>query len=269
MKVGYVQLAPKFGMIEENVEKAISFIESADADLLVLPELFNTGYLFLSSEEALELAEPVPDGYTTQKLIEVAEKTKTYIVAGIAERADNKVYNSAVIVGPRGFMGVYRKSHLFYKEKLIFAPGDSGFKVFDLGIAKIGVIICFDWCFPEATRILAIKGADIICHPANLVLPYAPKVMLARSIENRVFTITANRVGTDERGGEKLNFIGLSQVTSPKMEVLIQAGSEEESVGVVEIDVSHARNKWITEYNHVFNDRRIDLYEELLKSPRT
>ena len=84
-----------------------------------------------------------------------------------------------------------------------------------------------------------------------------------------MFTITANRVGTDERGGEKLNFIGLSQVTSPKMEVLIQAGSEEESVGVVEIDVSHARNKWITEYNHVFNDRRIDLYEELLKSPRT
>ncbi len=136
--------------------------------------------------------------------------------------------------------------------------------MFDISLAKIGVIICFDWCFPDAARILAIKCADIICHPANLVLPYAPKVMLARSIENIVFTITANRVGVDERGGEKLKFIGLSQATSPKMEVLIQAGSEEGDVGVVDIDISQAKNKWITKYNHIMKDRRVDLYTSLL-----
>jgi len=111
---------------------------------------------------------------------------------------------------------------------------------------KIGVMICFDWCFPEAARILALKDAEIICHPANLVLPYAPKAMFARSIENRVFTITANRIGVEERGGERLSFIGLSQVTSPKMEVLIQAGESVEDAGVVEVDLLLARNKWIT-----------------------
>lgn len=264
MRIGYVQFEPKFGMIEENVEKAVNLIESVDADLLVLPELFNTGYLFLDFEEALSLSEPVPNGFTTSRLINVARETNTYIVAGIAERDGDKIYNSAVVVGPSGFIGCYRKAHLFYKEKKIFTSGDSGFTVFDIGVAKIGVMICFDWCFPEVARILALKGAEIICHPANLVLPYAPKAMLTRSIENRVFTITANRIGVEERGGERLSFIGLSQVTSPKMEVLIQAGGDVEDVGVVDVDLSLARDKWITSLNHVFRDRRLDLYGDLL-----
>ncbi len=265
LKIGFIQLNPKFGEIENNVEKAISYIENANADLIVLPELFNTGYLFLNFKEALELAEKVPDGYTTKKLIDIAKKTRTFIVAGIAELYENKVYNSAVIVGPNGYIGTYRKAHLFYKEKEIFTPGNTGFKVFDIGEAKIGVIICFDWCFPEAARILALKGADIICHPANLVLPYAQKVMLARSIENRVYTITANRIGTESRGGMTLNFTGMSQITSPKMELLVQASKDKEEVDVINVDISLARNKWITKLNHVFKDRRIDLYAELIK----
>jgi len=265
LKIGFIQLNPKFGEVEDNVDRAVAFIEGVDADLLVLPELFNTGYLFVDRWEARELAEEIPSGYTTQKLIKVAKKTRTFIVAGIAELSQSKVYNSAIIVGPNGFIGKYRKAHLFYREKEVFAPGDTGFQVFDIGLAKIGVIICFDWCFPEACRILALKGADIICHPANLVLPYAHKVMLARSIENRVYTITANRIGIECRGGMSLKFTGMSQVTSPKMEVLARASENEEEVKVVQINVSLARNKWITELNHVFKDRRIDLYSELLK----
>ncbi|RLG58372.1 acyltransferase, partial [Candidatus Geothermarchaeota archaeon] len=146
LKIGFIQLNPKFGEVEDNVDRAVAFIEGVDADLLVLPELFNTGYLFVDRWEARELAEEIPSGYTTQKLIKVAKKTRTFIVAGIAELSQSKVYNSAIIVGPNGFIGKYRKAHLFYREKEVFAPGDTGFQVFDIGLAKIGVIICFDWC---------------------------------------------------------------------------------------------------------------------------
>jgi len=107
-------------MIKDNVERAVSLIKSVNAELLVLPELFNTGYLFLDFKEALSLSEPVPDGFTTSRLIEVAGETNTYIVAGIAERDNNKVFNFAIVVGPSGFIGKYCKAHLFYKEKMIF-----------------------------------------------------------------------------------------------------------------------------------------------------
>ena len=126
-------------------------------------------------------------------------------------------------------------------------------------------MICFDWCFPEVARILALKGADIICHPSNLVLPYAPKAMLARSIENRVYIVTANRVGVEVRDDHTFRYIGLSQIVSPNMEILLSADGEHEFVGVVDLDVSLARNRHITKFNHVFDDMRFDLYSYLMK----
>lgn len=261
VRVGYIQTNPVFGEVEYNVRHACDLIRRAQpADLLVLPELFNTGYLFVDRHELTHFAEPVPDGYTTQRLIEVARDTQTWIVAGLAERVEERIYNSAVVVSPSGFIGVYRKTHLFWNEKKLFAPGDTGFLVFDTDTARIGVMICFDWIFPEAARTLALRGADIICHPANLVLPYAPHAMLTRSIENRVFTITANRIGTEERGNQKLRFIGMSQITSPKMELLIRAPEDQEHIGVVDIDPSLARDKRVTPLNHIFEDRRPHYY---------
>ncbi|NHJ32118.1 MAG: acyltransferase [Asgard group archaeon] len=267
MKVGFIQFNPAFGEVTRNLERSVELIrEGAEADLLVLPELCTTGYLFVDKKELQKLGEKVPEGPSTKAWIEVAKETNTYIVAGICEKVTNsEFYNSAVLIGPDGFVDVYRKIHLFNDEKDFFTAGNGPFKIYDLGLAKIGIMVCFDWYFPEMARILALLGADIICHPANLVLPFSQKTMLARSIENRIFTITANRVGSDVRSNKSLTFTGQSQVTSPKMALLAQASEDEEVVKVVEIDPSIASNKMITAKNHAFMDRRIDLYSPLMK----
>jgi predicted amidohydrolase len=261
MKVGLVQSSPKFGEVERNVDIALRRVYKADADLIVLPELFNTGYRFRSAKEALRLAEKVDGGPTVERLIEVARAKKAFIVAGLAERAGKKVYNSSVLVGPKGLVGTYRKAHLFSTEKRLFTPGNMPFKVYDIGKAKIGMMICFDWIFPEAARTLALKGADIICHPSNLVLPHCPKAMITRCLENRVFAITANRVGTEARvGKEKLRFIGKSGIVAPDGEVLARANSTRTETCVVEIDPKMARNKQITPKNNILEDRRPAIY---------
>ena len=122
-------------------------------------------------------------------------------------------------------------------------------------------MICFDWRFPETARTLALEGADIIAHPANLVLPHCPQAMVTRSLENRVFTITADRVGTENRiAGQTLRFMGQSQVVDPDGQVLYRAPEEEEDMKIVEIDISKARSKTINLRNDIFKDRREDLY---------
>lgn len=261
MKAAFVQTSPVFGEVQKNVDRAVSKIEKLDAGLIVLPELYSTGYQFRSKKELLDLAEEVPAGYATKRLIEAAKAKGAYIVAGLAERAGRKAYNSAVLVGPKGLVGTYRKAHLFWDEKKIFTKGDTPFKVYKAGKVRVGIMICFDWLFPEAARTLALRGAEVICHPSNLVLPYCPQAMITRSLENRVFTITANRVGTEERvRGKSLRFIGTSQITAPNGEVLIRAGSKKEETGVAEIDPAFAANKLITPLNDVFRDRRKDLF---------
>ncbi|MEK7773939.1 MAG: nitrilase-related carbon-nitrogen hydrolase, partial [Deltaproteobacteria bacterium] len=246
----------------ENVEKAIRRINAIDAELVVLPELFSTGYQFRSKKEALALSEDASSGYAASRLIETAKARKMHIVAGVAERAGNRAYNSCVLVGPRGLAGVYRKAHLFWNEKKIFAQGDTALNVYNIGRARIGMMICFDWIFPEVSRTLALKGADIICHPSNLVLPYCPQAMITRSIENRVFTITANRVGVESRvKGGALEFIGSSQIVSPAGAVICRAGGKREEAGAAEIEPKDARDKNITPLNHIMKDRRVDIYE--------
>ena len=257
VKVGFVQTSPILGEVERNVESALLLASSKEADLLVFPELFNTGYLFLSKDELAKVAEPIPDGPTTERLMKFASEHSVSIIAGIAERDDHAFYNSAVIINSNGdYVGKYRKLHLFSTEKLVFEPGNLGLQVFDLGKIRVGVMICFDWIFPEVARVLSLKGAHLIAHPANLVLPYAQTAMLARSIENRVFTITANRIGCEERGGKKLCFTGKSQITSPDMKVLTRASEDLMEVGVVSIDPREAENKNITELNNLWEDRR-------------
>jgi len=129
--------------------------------------------------------------------------------------------------------------------------------VYDIGHARIGIMICFDWFFPEVARYLAVKGADIICHPANLVLPYCPQAMITRCIENRVFAVTANRIGMEDSSEGLLTFIGTSQVLGTKGEILYRASSDREEAIVVEIDPGNARNKHVTAVNHIFDDRRV------------
>ena len=259
MKVGFLQTFPIFGEKQENVDNAIEKIKHLNADLVVLPEFFNTGYQFTSKEEVLALSEEVPEGHTTQALISLSKEKHVYIVAGLAERENGQCYNSAVLVGPTGFIGHYRKLHLFYDEKKWFEPGNMGLNVYDIGKAKVGIMICFDWFFPEVARSLALKGSDIFCHPSNLVLPYCPQAMITRCLENSVFAITANRIGYEKRSDEELTFIGTSQILGTKGEILYRASPDKEEVVVVEIDPNNARDKQITPVNHLFNDRRIKL----------
>ncbi len=260
MQVGFVQTEPHFGEVERNRARALQQLGSAPGDLLVLPELFTTGYRFTSAAELGELAEPA-DGPTVRALHAHCAARGRWVVGGFAERAPEGVYNSAFVVGPEGLVGVYRKVHLFHEEKRWFLPGDLGFPVFDLGPVKLGVLVCFDWCFPEAARSLALAGAQLIAHPANLVLPHAQNAMVTRCLENQLFVITANRVGADDRGdGVVLSFTGRSQVACPDGTRPVCAPQVGEAHGVLEIDPARADHKWITPGNHVLADRRPELY---------
>ena len=261
MRIGIYQSNPRFGEVEKNLGQVIDAIDSIQADLVVLPELFSTGYQFISKEEVMELAEEIPSGPSCLKLIEFARRKKIFMVFGIAEKEGDKLFNSAALIGPDGFIGSYRKTHLFFEEKLFFNPGDTGLMVYDIGIARLGIMICFDWWFPEAARTLALKGAEIICHPANLVLQGCQRSMVTRSLENAVYTATANRIGSESRGGkEELVFTGKSQVISPGGEKLLGLSRDKEEASVVEIDVKKARDKSITSFNDRFKDRRPEIY---------
>ena len=262
MRVGFYQYDPQFGEVAKNLDAVTAKLQQADADLIVLPELFTSGYQFVSQQEVQHLAEPVPDGQTTCRLIEIAKRRRMHIVAGLPEKTANGCYNSAVVVGPSGFLGCYRKVHLFYEETLFFTPGDSGFQVWDIGVAKIGVMICFDWYYPEAARSLAVQGADIICHPSNLVLPNCPDSMPVRCLENRIFAVTCNRIGSEARGGkERLTYIGQSEVVTPNGLIQYRASRDREDLAIVDIDPTEARNKSLNRYNDLLRDRRSSLYK--------
>ena len=261
MKAGFYQLNPVFGDVALNLASVRSAVSPHDVDLLVLPEFFATGYQFTSADEVAELAEEIPHGKTTETLLEISKAKNTFIVAGLPEKDGNKYYNSAVLTGPEGFIGTYRETHLFFEETLFFTPGDTGFKVWDTAIGRIGVMICFDWFYPESMRTLALAGAEVIAHPSNLVLPFCPDSMPVRCLENMAFAITANRIGTEQRKGkEPLTFIGKSEIVSPKGEILVRAPEEDEAFMVVDINPAEARDKNLNQYNNLFQDRRPDQY---------
>jgi 5-aminopentanamidase len=257
MRVGYLQFNPTFGETKRNLDFVSDHVRRAECDLLVLPELFNTGYQFISEQEAVSLAEDIPSGPTTERLLNLASTYRMHIVAGLAERAQGRTYNSAILVGPSGVLGVYRKIHLFSEENLWFAPGDTGFPVYDIGMARIGLMVCFDWFYPESARTLALKGADIIAHPSNLVLPHCPDAMITRCLENRVFAVTCNRIGSEERGGkDKLSYIGRSEIVGPTGKIFKRARRNQVELGVVDIDPTEARDKKINSYNDLLAGRR-------------
>ncbi len=260
MRVAFVQMYCDFGQVERNVLHALELLQSKEADLYILPELFNTGYLFKDREEVMSFAESVPDGPTCKALTNFAKQKKCYISAGLPERSGDKVYNASFLSGPDGFISVYRKIHLFNKEKTCFDHGDIPFTVQNIGEIKVGMMICFDWIFPESMRSLALQGADLICHSANLVMPYCQNAMVTRCLENSVYAVTANRIGSDVRGELQVDFTGASQITGPRGEILVRSSNSREDVQVIEIDPEKARNKQLNPLNNLFTDRHPDLY---------
>lgn len=264
----FVQTRPVFGKNQTNAEEAIKIASKVKSDIYVFPELSTTGYAFTTKEECMSLAETT-SGPSIELFRQFAEKKKCIVVAGFAEREESKIYNSSVIIERGEVLGTYRKMHLFYREKLWFERADTGFKIFEspnLG-CKFGVLICFDWLFPEAWRELTLGGADIVCHPSNLVIPGKAQVgTQIRAFENRIFVITANRVGTERRSPkDNFKYTGRSQIISPLMEKLTFASSTETVAKVAKLDITKSRNKNVTELNNVKSDRRLEFYTENCK----
>ncbi|MBN2184044.1 MAG: acyltransferase [Candidatus Krumholzibacteriota bacterium] len=265
MKLGFLQMRCRFGEVKANVKKASTLLSKVSDATIVLPELFNTGYLFKNRAELGKLAERVKDGYTTTEMKKIAKKKNLHLVFGMAEKSGRNLYNTAVYISPKGKVEAYQKIHLFDREKLFFDAGKS-FKVVNSGEGKLGMMICFDWIFPEVSRILTLKGAQILVHPANLVLPWGQEAMKTRSIENGVFSVTANRIGTEKRGTMSLTFTGGSQILGPRGDLIVSAGDRSESLKVKNIELSEADDKNITSGNHLLKDRRAPLYTSIAKS---
>ncbi len=274
--VACIQMEPRFGETAANVAKSVALIESAarqGAELIVLPELCNTGYVFQTRAEARALAEEIPDGPTTRAWMEAAARLGVHIVAGITERAGNDLFNTAAIIGPDGLIGRYRKMHLWADEALYFSPGDLGFPVFDTPLGRIGCHICYDCWFPESFRLAALQGAEILCVPTNWVpIPgQDPKreamaniIVMAAAHSNSVFVAAADRVGT-ERGQP---FIGQSLIVSHTgWPIAGPASPDGEEILIAKANLADARRKrnW-NAFNQALRDRRTDAYAEMLGS---
>ncbi len=262
MIISALQCCPVFLEVEENLQVLSGWLESCDADVVVLPELCTTGYFFHDTAQLEEVAEPA-DGRTVRFFTEAAREHNMALVAGFAERDGDAIYNSAVTIFPDGSRHIYRKVHLFAEEKKHFTPGNRGFEVYSWGDRlRLGVMICYDWRFPEAARTLTLRGAQVIAHPSNLVA--APRlwkpVMRTRSFENKVFTATANRTGEERRGEERLVFHGCSQIIAPNGTTLEEVDEQFEGWLTADIDPARADEKAFSSWNNIITDRRPEMY---------
>ena len=277
--IACVQFEPEVGALETNREETCRLIEEAakqGSDFVVLPELANSGYVFESRSEAQSLAESIPDGKTAQRWIDLAAAHDLYIVGGYAEQDGIDLYNSAVLIGPDGYIGTHRKLHLWNEEKLWFEPGDE-IEVFNTEIGRIGMQICYDQWFPELSRIQAAKGADIIAEPTNWVpinehertglasgeFARANYLAISNAHVNTVWFACADRIGT-ERGQP---FLGRSLIVDPTGTTIAgpASQSDEELLIAEDCDLMDARTEKVwNELNVIPRDRRTDLYDELL-----
>ena len=274
VEVACCQFEPIVGQKDLNLARSKELILEAvkkGAQLIVLPELCNSGYVFNNREEAYALSETVPEGESVKEWERLAREKQVYIVAGINERDGSNLYNSAVLIGPDGHIGTYRKVHLWDKEKLFFEPGNKGISVFNTPIGRIGILICYDVWFPEAHRLCSIQGAEIIAVPTNWVpmpeqnendIPMAVYLCMANAHSNGVFIAAANRIG-EERGQP---FLGHSVIIGPNGRPMGDiAPKNKEEIIIQACDLTkapHARS--LSQLNHVLNDRREDLYGSLI-----
>ncbi|MFC4117135.1 nitrilase family protein [Nonomuraea zeae] len=277
-RVAVIQFDPQVGLdnCAANADRALALATRAARDgatLIVLPELSTTGYSFRDRAEAYEHAEEVPDGPTVKAWESFAREHGVHLVGGLAERDGVRLYDTAVLVGPGGYVGRYRKAHLWNREKLWFTPGDLGFPVFETPIGRIGLLICWDIWFPEVPRLLAQQGADIICSVNNWVWTPPPifdetgrcmasYLTMTAAHVNNVFIAAANRVGTD-RGAR---FLGCSLIAGTNgWPIGRVAGADEETILTADIDIVSARSAPIwNQLNDLIRDRRGDLYDPML-----
>jgi N-carbamoylputrescine amidase len=278
VKVAVVQFEPRVGV--ENLQRNADavkqrILQAADngAGLIVLPELATTGYVFNTREEAFAHSESIHDGASIELLSRLARERNLYLVACIVERDGDRLFDTAVLIGPTGYVGRYRKTHLWNTEKLWFTPGDEGFAVFDTPIGRIGLLVCWDIWFPETARIVSQMGADIICIPTGWVwtpppLYDASGVCMAAHLTitaahvNNVFIATADRIG-EERGA---GFMGNSLIAGTNGWPIDRiAGPDEDTIIYADVDLTGSRTAPIwNQLNDLHRDRRTDLYDQML-----
>jgi predicted amidohydrolase len=270
--VAAIQTRARTGRKEENTAQALEAVHRAcddGATVVVLPELGNSGYVFNSREEVAECAEPVFGGETVAAWAELARERGVYVCGGLAEVDGGRFYNAAVLVGPDGLVGRYRKVHLWDEEKLFFEPGDLGLNVFHLPFGRVAMMICYDGWHPEVARILKLKGADLILDPTCWVLvpsvvtpdnPVSAYVHLAAAHVNSLFVVCADQCGV-ERG---CTFLGRSCIAGPAGFVAGPAGFEDPEIVLATINLAEARHHNWTALANPFADRRVDLFDPLL-----
>lgn len=260
-KLGICQFKPTLLNKKENFEKMKKLVTGVDADLIVFPELATSGYVFNTRDEVFSIADNFDNSETTKMFTDLSYSNNTSFVIGFPEVSNGRLFNSSMLINPNGTKHLYRKIHLFNEEKRWFEPGNLGFTVAkSKNDVLIGLMICFDWIFPESARTLMLKGAQIIAHSSNLVLPWCQQAMITRSIENRIFTATCNRTGKEINDNKEMFFTGMSQVVSPNGNLLFRLNEEEETVKVVEIVTTDADNKNVNIWNNLKEDRKTDFY---------
>ncbi len=264
--IAVVQFEPRLGQKQSNLKKIQELTRQLKADIIVLPELCTSGYFFTSRSEVEEIAEPANTGPSADFFRELARRCNAVVIAGFAEKDHDRLFNSCLIQVPEEPLAkIYRKTHLFYKERFCFDRGDTGFFVIHdkPRDVRIGPMICYDWRFPEAARVLTLLGADIIVCPSNLVTDAWGIVMPARAIENKVYVAVANRVGKEKRDTEELLFKGNSAVYSYNGSRLAKAGPHKEEIVSAEIYPSRTRDKSFNPLNDILTDREPVHYQRL------
>ena len=267
IKIAGVQMDVSLGQPRENLAAMLSRLDETSANgaaLTVFPECALTGYCFESFDEAREHAEPIP-GPSTDRFHEVCRQRDCHAVFGLLEADGDALFNACVLVGPEGVAGAYRKIHLprLGVDRFV-TVSDRPFGVWSVGSARVGMNICYDGAFPESARVMALAGADLVVMPTNWppgTECTADYVTNARALENNIYYMAVNRVGT-ERG---FRFIGRSKICDTNGSVLDEARHEDEAIIYAEIDIDRARRKRLVRVPdkheiHRFADRRPEMY---------
>lgn len=270
-KVAGVQMNIEMGNRDANLARMKSRLEettSQGAELTVFPECTITGYCYDSLSQAREASEPL-DGPAVAEVEKWCSELNTMVVFGLLESDGQRLFNALALIGPAGTLGVYRKIHLPHLGVDRFVtPGDRPFEVIRTPDVAVGLNICYDGAFPESTRILAIKGAELVVLPTNwppTSTATAEVIPNARALENHVYFIAVNRVG-QERG---VSFIGKSKICDPGGVTLAYANHNAEDIIYAEIQPALAQNKHLVTVPgvhevHRMKDRRPDMYGTLL-----
>ncbi|QZE13713.1 5-formyltetrahydrofolate cyclo-ligase [Halosquirtibacter laminarini] len=258
LKIAMVQFSPILGENRTNYNRIVSILNNMkeEADVILFPELSNSGYHFENIEQAEASAEEVDNSLLVEFLIDYAKKKDSAIGIGFCQKENTKRYNSALWITPNGVEHTYRKLHLFNTENKYFTQGKTIAPTFTWKNVRIGLMICYDWTFPEMWQLMAKEEVDVICHICNLVMPHAQEMVKTYAFSNHYYIAQVNRVGAER----DLSFTGLSSIISPSAELICKASVQKEEILYGEIDTTISRNKQLNSFNHKSRDARKDIY---------